>query len=41
VQQLRGESGPRQVAGARNAMIHMMGAGSICVMHMLQRDGDA
>ena len=40
VQQLRGESGVRQVKGARNALVHMMGAGSICVMHLLQRDGD-
>ena len=36
-QQLRGESGKRQVEGATNAMVHMMGAGSICIMHMLQR----
>ncbi len=39
VTQLRGEAGKRQVAGARNGMVHMMGAGSICVMHMLQREG--
>ncbi|HEY9134491.1 MAG TPA: lipid-transfer protein, partial [Pseudomonadales bacterium] len=38
-QQLRGESGKRQVEGATNAMVHMMGAGSICIMHMLQRAG--
>lgn len=36
--QLRGEAGKRQVEGARNGMVHMMGAGSICVMHMLQRE---
>lgn len=38
-QQLRGEAGKRQVQGARNGMVHMMGAGSICVMHMLHREG--
>ncbi len=37
VQQLRGQADKRQVEGARNAMVHMMGAGSICIMHMLQR----
>ncbi len=36
--QLRGEAGKRQVAGARNALIHMMGAGSVCAVHILQRD---
>jgi acetyl-CoA acetyltransferase len=36
-QQLRGESGPRQVAGARVALAHMMGAGSVCVVHILER----
>lgn len=39
VTQLRGEAGKRQVEGARNGMVHMMGAGSICVMHMLQKEG--
>lgn len=38
-QQLRGESGPRQVKGARIGMAHMMGAGSVCVIHILQREG--
>ena len=38
VTQLRGESDKRQVEGAQNAMIHMMGAGSICIMHMLQKE---
>ncbi|HBC57710.1 MAG TPA: transporter [Gammaproteobacteria bacterium] len=36
-QQLRGESGKRQVEGAKVGIAHMMGAGSICVMNMLQR----
>ncbi|MBV1913897.1 MAG: thiolase family protein [Pseudomonadales bacterium] len=39
VTQLRGESDKRQVEGAQNAMVHMMGAGSICIMHMLQKEG--
>lgn len=38
VTQLRGEADKRQVEGAQNAMIHMMGAGSICIMHMLQKE---
>ena len=36
-QQLRGESGVRQVEGARTGLAHMMGAGSVCVVHILQR----
>ncbi len=35
--QLRGEQGANQVAGARTAMVHMMGAGSICIVHILQQ----
>lgn len=35
--QLRGESGPRQVEGARVALAQMMGAGAVCVIHILQR----
>ena len=38
-QQLRGESGPRQVEGARLGLAHMMGAGSVCVIHILEREG--
>ncbi len=34
--QLRGESGPLQVQGARIGLAHMMGAGSVCVVHILQ-----
>ena len=36
-QQLRGESGERQVDGASTGLAHMMGAGSVCVVHILQR----
>jgi len=35
--QLRGEQGKNQVEGARNALVHMMGAGSVCAIHILQR----
>ena len=35
--QLRGEQGKFQVEGARTGMVHMMGAGSICIVHILQR----
>lgn len=35
--QLRGEQGKMQVDGAHTALAHMMGAGSICLVHMLQR----
>lgn len=37
-QQLRGESGQRQVEGARHGLAHMMGAGSVCVVHILSRE---
>lgn len=36
-QQLRGEAGRRQVEGARTGLAHMMGAGSVCIIHILQR----
>jgi acetyl-CoA acetyltransferase len=36
--QLRGEAGKRQVAGARIGLCHMMGGGSVCVIHILRRD---
>jgi len=36
--QLRGEAGKRQVDGARVGLCHMMGGGSVCVIHILQRD---
>lgn len=35
--QLRGEAGQRQVEGARTGLVHMMGAGSVCCVHILQR----
>ena len=35
--QLRGEQDKFQVEGARTGLVHMMGAGSICVVHILQR----
>lgn len=37
VLQLRGRAGPRQVDGARTGLCHMAGAGSVCVVHILQR----
>ncbi len=37
VLQLRGAAGPRQVDGARTGLCHMAGAGSVCVVHILQR----
>lgn len=37
VLQLRGGGGPRQVEGARTGLCHMAGAGSVCVVHILQR----
>lgn len=36
--QLRGEAGKRQVEDARIGLCHMMGGGSVCVIHILQRD---
>jgi acetyl-CoA acetyltransferase len=33
--QLRGEAGKRQVEGARVGLCHMMGGGSVCVIHIL------
>jgi acetyl-CoA acetyltransferase len=36
--QLRGEAGRRQVENARVGLCHMMGGGSVCVIHILQRD---
>lgn len=36
VTQLRGEAGPRQVEGARMGLAHMMGAGSVCAIHILE-----
>ena len=36
--QLRGEAGPRQVAGARIALAHLVGGGSVCTVSLLARD---
>ncbi len=38
VLQLRGEAGARQVQNARIGLCHMMGGGSVCAIHILQRD---
>lgn len=37
VQQLRGEAGRRQVENARSGLVQMMGGGSVCVIHILER----
>ena len=37
--QLRGEADRRQVEGARVGLCHMMGGGSVCVIHLLQKEG--
>lgn len=36
VRQLRGEAGPRQHAGARTALVHMVGVGGVCAVHVLR-----
>jgi acetyl-CoA acetyltransferase len=36
--QLRGEAGARQVENARTGLCHMMGGGSVCCIHILQRE---
>jgi acetyl-CoA acetyltransferase len=36
--QLRGEAGPRQIENARIGLCHLMGGGSVCLIHILQRD---
>ena len=36
--QLRQEAGARQVEGANTGLCHMAGAGSVCVVHILQRE---
>lgn len=37
VLQLRGEAGPRQVENARAGLCQMMGGGSVCAIHILER----
>ncbi|HJM74766.1 MAG TPA: thiolase family protein [Dehalococcoidia bacterium] len=35
--QLRGDAGPRQIEGASNGLLQMIGAGGVCLVHILQR----
>jgi acetyl-CoA acetyltransferase len=37
VQQLRGEAGARQVDGARHALAHLVGGGSVCTVALFER----
>lgn len=37
VLQLRGVAGQRQVEGARTGLVHMVGIGGVCLVHILQR----
>lgn len=37
VLQLRGQAGDRQVAGAKAGLAHMIGAGGVCICHILKR----
>jgi acetyl-CoA acetyltransferase len=37
VQHLRGEAGPRQVQGARVGLTHVIGLGSACGVHVLEK----
>jgi hypothetical protein len=36
VLQLRGEAAGRQVEGARTALAHLVGGGSVCTVNVLQ-----
>ena len=38
VQQLRGEAGARQVEGARRALAHLVGGGSVCTVALFESD---
>ena len=38
VHQLRGEAGGRQVDGARTALAHLVGGGSVCTVNLFQSD---
>jgi acetyl-CoA acetyltransferase len=38
VVQLRGQAGPRQVEGARVGLLHMVGVGGVCLVHVLRRN---
>jgi acetyl-CoA acetyltransferase len=35
--QLRGDAGPRQIEGAKIGLLQMIGAGGVCLVHILQR----
>jgi len=37
VHQLRGTAGERQIEGARTGLCHLVGGGSVCCIHILQR----
>jgi acetyl-CoA acetyltransferase len=39
VTHLRGEAGERQIEGARLGLTHVIGLGSTCVVHILERAG--
>jgi acetyl-CoA acetyltransferase len=36
---LRGEAGPRQIQGAKAGMAHVIGLGSSCTVHILEKSG--
>jgi acetyl-CoA acetyltransferase len=38
VLQLRGEAGARQVDGARRALAHLVGGGSVCTVALFDTD---
>ncbi|MGG7099863.1 thiolase family protein [Rhodococcus sp. 24CO] len=38
-EQIRGDAGARQHAGARTGLAHMVGLGAVCVVHVLQGAG--
>jgi acetyl-CoA acetyltransferase len=38
VLQLRGEAGPRQVDGAKRALAHLVGGGSVCTVNLFETD---
>ncbi|MEO7430254.1 MAG: thiolase family protein [Acidimicrobiales bacterium] len=38
VQQLRGEAGARQVIGARRALAHLVGGGSVCTVNLFEAE---
>lgn len=38
VLQLRGQAGERQVEGARLGLLHMVGVGGVCLIHILKRN---